>query len=105
VIERLVADAAAGAHRQALLVTGEPGIGKTRLLAALEDEVRQRGGRVLRGRAFETEGVRAYGAWIDALRSQPLGEAAAGLTADLSPLLPELDAGPPAASGDRNRLF
>jgi DNA-binding SARP family transcriptional activator len=103
-LQGLVRGAAAGGARRVALVTGEPGIGKTRLLDALADEVRGQGGRVTRGRAFEAEGVRAYGAWIDALRSLPVAGAAGGLTADLAPLLPELEPGAPAGS-DRNRLF
>jgi tetratricopeptide (TPR) repeat protein len=103
-VRALAEAAAAGRAREVTLVTGEPGIGKTRLLDALVDEVLRQGGRTMRGRAFEAEGVRPYGAWIDALRSLPVAEAAAGLVADLAPLLPELDAAAPAG-GDRNRLF
>ncbi|HET8643893.1 MAG TPA: AAA family ATPase, partial [Vicinamibacteria bacterium] len=103
-LAEMAALAASGRGRQLALVTGEPGIGKTRLLDALAEEVQRRGGRVLRGRAFEAEAVRPYGPWIDALRSLPLGEAAAGLGADLAPLLPEVAPGA-AGAGDRNRLF
>jgi DNA-binding SARP family transcriptional activator/tetratricopeptide (TPR) repeat protein/energy-coupling factor transporter ATP-binding protein EcfA2 len=55
--------------KQLLLVLGEPGVGKSRLLAELAGMVHAKGGRVLRGRAFEAEMVRPYGAWIDALRA------------------------------------
>jgi DNA-binding SARP family transcriptional activator/tetratricopeptide (TPR) repeat protein len=49
-----------------VLVTGEPGIGKTRLL----DEVRAREeGTSIQARAFAAEMVRPYGVWIDALRT------------------------------------
>jgi DNA-binding SARP family transcriptional activator len=101
---RRAREAAERGGRGIVLVSGEPGIGKTRLLDALAEDVRALGGRVLRGRAFEAEGVRPYGAWIDALRSLPLGEAAAGLGGDLALLLPELHPAA-AATGDRNRLF
>jgi DNA-binding SARP family transcriptional activator/tetratricopeptide (TPR) repeat protein len=86
-------DAAAAGHAGAvLLVSGEPGMGKSRLLAELAALARARGGTVLSGRAFEAEMVRPYGAWIDALRSADL--------ADLAEL-------GPASSGpaDRGRLF
>jgi tetratricopeptide (TPR) repeat protein/energy-coupling factor transporter ATP-binding protein EcfA2 len=100
---RAAVEAAAAARPGGLvLVTGEAGIGKTRLLEVLEGEVAARGGRVLRGRAFEAEAVRPYGAWIDALRAAPIGEADLALRDDLAPLLPELGAAP---EGDRNRLF
>ena len=52
-----------------LLVLGEPGVGKSRLLAELGALARARKGLVLRGRAFEAEMVRPYGVWIDALRA------------------------------------
>ena len=52
-----------------LLVLGEPGVGKSRLLGELIAVAQARGGLVLRGRAFEAEMVRPYGVWIDALRT------------------------------------
>lgn len=99
---RRSADPAAGGAGQVLLLLGEPGIGKTRLLDELAAEVRSGGGRVLRGRGFEAETVRPYGAWTDALRSVPRDwlEGAG----ELGALLPDVGgAGAPAA--DRNRLF
>src|SRR5262249_36849351 len=86
-----------------LLVLGEPGIGKTRLLDELAAKVRAAKGAVLAGRAFEAEMVQPYGPWIDALRSAPLARLEPGLRAELAPLLPELGEAPPAA--DRARLF
>jgi DNA-binding SARP family transcriptional activator/tetratricopeptide (TPR) repeat protein len=103
VLADLLAQAASGGEHPLALVLGEPGIGKTRLLNELAEDVRGRGGLVLAGRAFEAETVRPYGAWIDALRSPGLGEALAGFRSDLAPLLPEL--GPAPAGSDRNRLF
>jgi DNA-binding SARP family transcriptional activator len=109
-INALVAAAARGSADKVLLALGEPGIGKTRLLEEVAAKTVAAGGRVLRGRAFEAEMVRPYGAWIDALRSAPLGEAAASLRADLAPILPELAAGAAAggsggAPTDKNLLF
>ncbi len=52
-----------------LFVLGEPGLGKSRLLEELGRLARERGGRVLAGRAFEAELVRPYGAFIEALRA------------------------------------
>jgi DNA-binding SARP family transcriptional activator len=98
-----VAQAAAGREHPLVLVLGEPGIGKTRLLDELAEGVRARGGQVLAGRAFEAETVRPYGAWIDALRSPGLGAALHAFRPDLAPLLPELGSAP--AGSDRNRLF
>jgi len=58
-----------GAGRTVVVsLTGEPGVGKTRLLGALLAQVPGRGGSVVAGRAHEPESGRPYGAWIDALR-------------------------------------
>jgi DNA-binding SARP family transcriptional activator/predicted ATPase len=89
--------------RRVLLVTGEPGIGKTRLLEEAADQAAALGGATLAGRAFEAEMVRAYGPWSDVLRSVPRDAIEPALQADLAPLLPEL--GAPHAETDRNRLF
>jgi DNA-binding SARP family transcriptional activator/tetratricopeptide (TPR) repeat protein len=101
-IAAAVAAAAAGESRGCLWITGEPGIGKTRLLEAVADEVRAAGGTALEGRAYEAEMVRPFGPWIDALRTAGslLQDPTAG---DLAPLLPEL--GDHASVRDRHRLF
>ncbi len=52
--------------RQLLLLVGEPGIGKTRLLQELESTA----GRCLWVRGYEAEKGRPYGPWLDALRGQ-----------------------------------
>jgi DNA-binding SARP family transcriptional activator/tetratricopeptide (TPR) repeat protein len=104
-VKSLVEQAQVGKLSDVLLVLGDPGIGKTRLLADLASSVRRVGGLVLGGRAFEAEMVRPYGAWIDALRSVPLGDVPTALRADLALLLPELGDESTAAVGDRSRLF
>ena len=85
-----------------LLIRGEPGIGKSRLLAELCTGARARGSTVLHGRAFEAEAGRPYGPWLDVLRGLPAASLG-GLAAELAPLLPELGEGHPQAS--RDRLF
>ena len=50
-----------------VLVTGEPGIGKSRMLEEFGTMVTLAGGVMLRGRAFEAEMIRPYGPWVDAL--------------------------------------
>ncbi len=87
------------------LVLGEPGIGKSRLLQAGVEQALARGVVVLRGRAFEAEMIRPYGAVIDALRSIPLLRFPSETSVHLAPLIPEL-AQPRSPQGfDRDRLF
>lgn len=71
----------------AVLLTGEPGIGKTRLLRELVGEVRATGGWVLCGPVFEAEGIRPYGPWTDLIRTVPAAARGGDLQRDLSPLL------------------
>jgi len=62
---------ASGGSGGAVLVTGEPGIGKTRLLREVAGRVGTSGGWVLSGPIFESEEVRPYGPWVDLLRQVP----------------------------------
>lgn len=70
---------ASQASLHSLLVTGEPGAGKSRLLVELSEAVQRRGGTVLHAVAHEVERGRPYGPWIDASRQLPSGEALAFL--------------------------
>jgi DNA-binding SARP family transcriptional activator len=91
---------------RAVLVLGEPGIGKSRLVAEHVARLATAGACVVQGRAFEAEMVRPYGPWIDALRLLGARDEARPFAADLAPILPELappDARAPAA--DRGRVF
>lgn len=75
-----------------LLLTGEPGIGKSRLLEEARRLVEAGGGVVVAGRAYAAERGRPYGAWADALRSAPLPALPEPLRDDLAALLPDLSA-------------
>jgi DNA-binding SARP family transcriptional activator len=105
--ERQVLDrlALGGTEQQerGLLLVGDSGMGKTRLLEELVGRTLAAGGRVLQGRAFEAEGVRPYGVWLEALRAVPREAVADHLRTDLALLLPELGAA--ALTADRPRLF
>lgn len=95
--------AAMGSGGRIVLFSGEPGIGKTRLLEEAADQAAALGGIALAGRAFEAEMVRPYGAWIDALRGLAPLTIEGAPRATLASLLPEL--GEPQPGTDRNRLF
>ncbi len=57
-----------GGERQVVFVSGEPGIGKTRLVSELAELVRSENGSVLTGRCDE-EALIVYQPFIEALRS------------------------------------
>lgn len=85
----------------ALEVVGEPGIGKTRLLAELEARADRRGGLVLSGSASELEADLPFGVWVDAFDEYLHGlepRRRAALPAELGGVFPAL---PAAAAVDR----
>ncbi len=51
-----------------LLLKGDPGIGKSRLLQVAAAEAQQAGAFVLEASAFESETIRPFALWIDAFR-------------------------------------
>jgi DNA-binding CsgD family transcriptional regulator len=74
--------AAARGDGSVILVEGEPGIGKTRLLACAADAARQAGLRVLRARGIEVEREVAFGV-VRQLLEAPLNSAGASERASL----------------------
>lgn len=111
--------ASADAQRQLVLISGDPGIGKTRMVTEFVRTAHAEGGTVLWGRCDEAldvpyqpfaEALRLYVAALDDAR---LREALGPYADELSPLVPELSARLPgvasAAAGDaddeRMRLF
>lgn len=86
-----------------LLLLGEPGIGKTRLLEELHATVRTANGLRLWGCGFAAERMRPYGIWIDALRSSDI-VATPNLPTELGFLLPELGQ-PDQTLPDPSHLF
>lgn len=62
-------DCQQGTCTDLLLLLGEPGIGKTRLLEELARGIQASGGDVLWGRGFEAEMLRPYGVWVDAFQA------------------------------------
>ncbi len=96
VLRRGFDDAVAGRGRS-ILVAGDPGIGKTRLVAEFAAEARDRGALVLWGRCWEDSGAPAYWPWLQLVRSCLRHGDGDGLDAALGPtasplvaLVPEL---------------
>jgi tetratricopeptide (TPR) repeat protein len=96
-------------------VTGEPGIGKTRLVEALAERGAAAGCAVYWGRCWEAGGAPAYWPWIEVLRALLRGapnaarQAIGARASVLAQLLPELsDAGPETSAarigGERGRF-
>jgi len=105
---RAALDAALAGHGSLVLITGEPGIGKTALITTLAGEAASRGVRVGWGRCAEGEGAPAFWPWTQVLR------ATGGLPSGQDHLAPPVagitSADPPPAgitreAADRFRIF
>jgi tetratricopeptide (TPR) repeat protein len=112
---RIALDEAIRGEGQFVVVQGEAGVGKSRLVAELATEALKVDCCVLLGHCYEAEQILPFGAWVDALRTGGITEAMELLRSlpsswrrELARLLPELD--PRAAdssfgSPDHLRLF
>jgi DNA-binding SARP family transcriptional activator len=80
-----VYDTAAAGGGGVVMVVGEPGIGKTRLLQELATSARRRGGLVLSGRCLEGGWVPPYQAFVEAITGYAAQAGATRLRADLGP--------------------
>ena len=113
-------EAALAGRGRLVLLSGEPGIGKSRLADELVREARARGAHVLTGRCWEAGGAPAYWPWMQSLRTYVRESAPEALRAqlgagavDLAQILPELrellpglpEPAPLDAEGARFRLF
>jgi len=104
-------DARCRREPRAVVLFGDAGIGKSRLIAELAGHVRQGRGAVLYGRSREGDGVLPLAAWIEALgpglTPRVLDRLAPPWRQELGRLFPEIG-GAPAAPGDKGdevRLF
>jgi predicted ATPase len=113
VIERAF-DAVGGGRSRAIGVAGEPGIGKSRLLAEMAARASQRSHLAVGGRAAELERDVPFSLWVEALDEEVarggeklLAGIGAERLADLAVALPAVArvAGvEPAATGERHRV-
>ncbi len=96
-----------------VVIGGEGGIGKSRVVEELSADAVRRGGRVLVGRCYETEQILPFGPWVNAMRKGHVLSEIAGAGAlpaawqsELTRLFPELGALPPVVDSAQNlRLF
>jgi len=112
-------DTAMGGHGRLFLISGEPGIGKTRLAAEFTSAARSRGALVHWGRCWEAGGAPSYWPWVEVIRQvlrgvDPPTPGDLGRHASyLVQLVPELadqlgttlDAAPPPADPDSARFY
>jgi len=83
-------------HGHIVVVLGEAGIGKTRLITALREAAPRRGAHALIGHSYETERLLPFGPWVQAIRevgiveSRAVDRLNAGWLGELSYLFPEL---------------
>jgi hypothetical protein len=108
---------AQGGQAQLVLISGEPGVGKTRLANEIISFARLHGARLLRGGCYEYEATVPYLPIMEALRewvhgqsSEQLNEKLRDYAAELAKLMPEIAAkiGPlesnPSLSPDQERM-
>ena len=82
-----------------VLLTGEPGIGKTRLADALAAEARRRGARVLWGRCWEAGGAPAYWPWVQIIQAWARDADPSAVQAALASIGPEISRLAPDVGG------
>ena len=94
---RATLDDALAGHGRLVMLTGEPGIGKTRTARELVALAEARGARSLWGWCYEREGAPPYWPWVQPMRSYVLGADPGQLRAELGPgasdiaeLIPEI---------------
>src|SRR5215471_13867978 len=112
-LDRALAERVPGRERVVMLL-GEAGIGKSRVIEEFHARARARGARVLIGRSYESAQIVPFAPWVDALRRGRIAddEIARGLEPmwrrEVARLLPELaqpGQDPAEAPNDAGRIF
>lgn len=88
-------------HGGVILISGEPGVGKSRLLSETASRASADGWRVLIGRAYDIEGMPPYLPFVDALREYFRSLGAERTVANASAISPELAALIPEARSEQ----
>ncbi len=90
-------EAARSGNGRVFLVSGEPGIGKTRIAVEFANQAREQDVRVLWGRCWDGSGAPAYWPWVQAIRSlfrsvdlETLADLMGSGAADIAQMFPEL---------------
>ena len=109
---RPLVDALGQGRGHVLLLLGEAGVGKSRLVAELAASAAREGHAVHVGRCHEAEQILPFRPWIDALREADISDAVTALAApwrvELARLFPEVAPGgvdPGGRPPDHARLF
>jgi DNA-binding SARP family transcriptional activator len=99
-------------HGRAVVILGEAGVGKTRLIREVAVIASRRDGLILLGRSHESERILAFGPWVEALRAPLRPDVLVGLDevwrTELGRLFPEVAAPdrPPSPTAESQvRLF
>jgi len=80
---RAAVDGSFGGQPALVMVAGEPGIGKTRLVEEAAVYARLRGGQVLWGRCYEGEAATPYSPFVEAIRDYVTTHSADALKSEL----------------------
>jgi DNA-binding SARP family transcriptional activator len=102
---------ATGGAGRVVVVLGDAGIGKSRLVIELAADATRSGVTVLFGRSYESEQILPFGPWVDALRAGHVADDLAllerlgPLRSELARLLPEIGGGPPAGATEVGPVF
>src|SRR4051794_26084618 len=81
---------ASSGHSRIAVVTGEAGIGKSRLVAEIKARAMQRGGHIVQGRCFEQDRDFPYAPLVDLVRTCCVGRTAGEIVRALGPAASEL---------------